>query len=486
MRVSLLIILCALAWFGIGPARAAGTCNATTRVCSDRQAAYTAAMGNDVMMSQCSWGAEQRGPVLLNGSGYAKERRCKSSNGVDWFAWIRVDIPTNPIWTWAQECPSGKTWNDSLKQCFSPQECLARNADLPDHPTVRNYANACVAGCRIKANGPTVGVDGLFTGLYQYSGDICTASPPSLPEVPREEEKKDPPQECKPAENGMTFCLKPDGQHCATASNGRQVCWRPGETGEKDDGSVRQKRDPGTEPIPPNLSLPNGDNLQPAEGPITKTTTITSSDGTVRSITTTIKNYTTVSGADAGPKNEGQSSSGTDSPSNDEGDPNTLTGGTTCAQPPVSTGDPILGSIALQTWKTRCQGEDNKASGGGDCQALFQCSGEEILCTLAMEKRKERCDYEARRALDTNALEAIASQPDGTEGINVGDMFHSFDRGDVNENLLGGGAGGQCEFTFTLGGQRLEMTPEWWDVVRMISMLMVAFAYLWIARQLGG
>lgn len=384
-------------------------------------------------------------------------------------------------------CPGGygpDLYN--LGECNTEQKCLARNASLAMDDTIRPFKSGCIGGCDMQMEvGPngSVGVDGEYTGHFEYTGAACSAGQPK-PITP--EQAKEPPQQKCSQQGSFKFCIKPNGEHCYSGSAGRQNCWKPGETGEKTDGPLLQKRNAGPTEIPPNLNLANGDTLVKNGDALTKASTFTSSSGSVTTITTTTTNYNTVSGTNAGPTNQGESASGDGSgQEGKEGEENGLTGGTSCDAQPVATGDPILGSIALQTWKTRCQGEDNKSSGSGNCEAVFQCSGEEILCSLAMEKRKERCDYEARRLADTNALNAMATEPDGTEGINVSDAFHSFDGGDINENLLGGSGGGQCDFSFTLGGQSLEMGPEWWSVVSLIYALMVAMAYLWIARQLG-
>ncbi|KGM56252.1 hypothetical protein N800_08585 [Lysobacter daejeonensis GH1-9] len=317
----------------------------------------------------------------------------------------------------------------------------------------------------------------VYRGVMEYTGDPCGAVPID-PNWDTPEKNNDiPKQECQQV-GTFTMCKKPDGQHCASASNGRQFCWKPGETGEKTDGPVMQKKNAGPTEIPPSLSLPNGDTLQ-KQGDSVKTTTTTNNSTT----TTTTTNYTTVNGTNAGPTNQGESSSG-DGSGQEGGQENGLAGGVSCDAPPVATGDPILGSIALQTWKTRCQGEAHKSSGAGDCEALFQCSGDEILCSLAMEKRKERCDYEQRFTADNQALADIAAQPDGTEGLNLSDIHLSVDRGQINENLLGASSG-QCDLTFTLAGQSIDFPPEFWTVMAMIKMLIVAMAYMWIARQLG-
>lgn len=74
-----------------------------------------------------------------------------------------------------------------------------------------------------------------------------------------------------------------------------------------------------------------------------------------RTSITTITNYRTESGANAGSENSGESSGGTSGNDGDgkDGD-GSASGGESCDSPPVMSGDPVNMMIARQAWETRC------------------------------------------------------------------------------------------------------------------------------------
>lgn len=354
-------------------------------------------------------------------------------------------------------CPPPTVWNDSLKQCFDPSECLDRNSELGTgglSPRVSAVTSKCVAGCTFKMESgfqtDTVQAMGgpvtFYRGVMQYDGNVCS----TLPMADEQEPKSPPKQECTQAGAGQTFCVKPNGDHCHTASTGRQICWGTGETGEKTDGDSKQKRDAGPNPIAPNLNLPNGDTLQPKGDPITSVTNTSTTN-----ITTTTTTYNTVNGtntgtpstpgtpgSDSGEPADGSGGGGTGSGSGNGDEPGSASGGGNCdpASQPVVTGDPLLAMITLQTWATRCAVESKDAvTSTGDiasCASPFTVTGPPKSAELLKLKaiRKTICpaegegttnvdqygDNEASAWFTAESMGVVTDgEPTGTEGLDT-------------------------------------------------------------------
>jgi hypothetical protein len=354
-----LIFAVLLLWCGMGKAHAACSWSGSTAMCATRQEAYAEmiAFGERLKaeFEQVNPGqtgsyclipitTEPRVVMVFTGGGRACDRYNANGSG-----------------TWVNECPAGSQWNEDTKTCHDPQQCLAKNDSLSNSiATVQGSTNGCFDGCAmsmgtdyitrtLSGGGQQVTV---FQGQMRYTGAPCatTTAPP-----------EDRTPKCAPV-NGMTFCHREDGQLCGQASTGKYVCWRPGETGEKGDGPTKQIRQPGTEHVPPNLQLPNGDQLSKS-GP---TITTNQSGGLPGqppvNITTNITNYNTQSGADAGPSNEGETPEGEEG---EEGEEGSASGGANCNAPPVCSGDPVNCAVLDQQWRARCGTTKGDANGDG-------------------------------------------------------------------------------------------------------------------------
>jgi hypothetical protein len=83
------------------------------------------------------------------------------------------------------------------------------------------------------------------------------------------------------------------GKRSVSSRTGNSARVRPGETGQKTDRDVAQKRNPGTDTTPP--TPPPGETMNPKYPPQTTTTTVNNT-----TITTTLTTGTTGSGTDAG------------------------------------------------------------------------------------------------------------------------------------------------------------------------------------------
>lgn len=340
-------------------------------------------------------------------------------------------------------CPSGQTFQTATKTCYSPQKC---NAMAPLGAGVAKGGGfaVCNDGCEFRSGGAQLEVtfgDGTkMTPATSWTptGQPCAANAPPPPDVAKK-------QECTTLPGGISGCLKPDGQHCYTASTGKQICWRPGEVGEKNDGPVKQKTDPGNQPIPPNLQLPSGDSLVQQGTP---TTTTVNNNTSNTSSTTTTTNYKTANGTNAsGGSSAGDAGEpGDGSGSGENGEGTGASGGANCEEAPVVTGDAALGMVATQSWATRCAVEaGNAAKVTGvvdDCTQPFSVEGTNANALKLRAMRKQLCKDDANGNGKSDWTEKDGTEEGGTDNDN-GNMGIGF-KG-VSSDLLdlsGFGSGG--------------------------------------------
>ncbi len=171
-RLTLALVLVALAWLGYSP-DAQAACNEATYVCATREEAYNRAGANTgVEESACVNGgqvvvADEHGPEGTGtASGYAKWRRCRTNNG-SWFPWDRPLAPGNPVWGWSQECPADKPWNESTKTCGAPK-CPAGESSGPRPGTSDNVGLVgglrCQGECEVVYQRNGLYIEGIMTG----------------------------------------------------------------------------------------------------------------------------------------------------------------------------------------------------------------------------------------------------------------------------------------------------------------------------------
>lgn len=313
-RVVYVVVALVLAWVGIGRAQAqdySGCYNVALQgsACPHKGDAYTNAEA----------AANDRNARLYPTQGYQVEFHSEGvQSGTHLVVYYGIKNPgggyvdtTYRTWPKDAGCPAGTEWDESSKTCHDPQECLSK-PPLGETIIRGGQFQACSGGCVFEPNAPlTIAVGdgaGAFTvsSGWEPTGAACTVG--EATPAP-----SDQPQECVPV-GGQTMCVKPDGDHCYSAGTGRQICWDPGETGEKTDGPVKQRRDPGETPQPPTPPT-NGDTLEQQGEPIK---TVTSGGG--RNITTITSNYGTASGADAGGSNQGQTGTGDGDGEGDDGE----------------------------------------------------------------------------------------------------------------------------------------------------------------------
>ena len=391
-------------------------------------------------------------------------------------------------------CPVGTEWFNELGQCDKP--CDQRNADLggPNRAPrlTSTTSDDCKGGCKYVVDGEvtthsifanlagqgSVQTGQSFQAQWYYPGDRCTVTPP---QGPPEEERQ---EQCTPASAGQTFCQWPNGNQCHTASTGRTICWTPGETGTKTDGSVSQTKSIGNQP-PGTI-----------EGSSHTSTTNVTTTNTSSSTSITINNHTTNNGSPAGPANQGTPAGSSGGPSNGSGsgsgsgpgtgpgdgdgdDENESSGGGDCDSPPVSSGDAILGQIAVQTWHTRCNTEKGTLSGTGECSEHgtvvgFMCTGDQVLCEQTLRARELACKAELARREWTG---------DGDTGEDEGDVQTVWGDGEEGPALDSGGFGWgrNCPQLPQVFGRSIQV-PFLCDSLQLIGTLVLLLAYFHAGR----
>lgn len=469
--------------------------------CPSRQEAYSGAMARG--QHECSrivWPYSCLEPVITptlqgNGGSYMVQiRREDVRNG----AVVLINAGQR---FWSVMCPNGGEWNEELKRCFDPNECLARNQEDGFRnvgPIVRGFSEACLNGCQWRMMPGTGGcvtiahVDGGRTcwGEFEFSGNVCGVPPPPPPVAPRNPE---PPQECQQASHNQSFCLKPNGENCYTASTGRQICWEPGETGTKTDGDTAQIRRAGTEaPHPENPNLPSGDKLAPSGDPITTTTTRNNSGGGATVIVTTTQNHTTEQGTNAGTGKDGEPGDGSGAPDGKgDDDKGTADGGGDCdSRPIIRGGDPVIAMVADQAWATRCAveaGNAAKVTGDvGDCKSDFSVEGDNANAHQLRAMREQICGEgeRAERTGDGDALGSAAGELESEFGENVFGSFGGDGQG-INPNWLGFG-GGCPVISIDMGPLgTFQPPPMFCSVVAALALLFQLVAMVWALQIVG-
>lgn len=381
-----LVLLCMVVggwFFSAGAAFAANNCSTNWQIgndnCDTREQAYAAAMAAADGRCVYYYGAANCAASTINEipwdgtkGGYEGCATSKAG-GQNCFnrRYYFQDCPAGTSWdgasgTCVSQCPNG--WADPLNpgQCLDADKCLARNAEIGANAGLARPSlttSRCVAGCNfaMDTTSPDYSVTKssisggaqatVYRGVMEYTGDPCTGGAPS---EDIEEPKKDLKQECTPV-GGQTVCRKPNGQECYTAgSTGNQICWNPGETGDKTDGPILQKRQPG-QPTPPNsVDLPNGDTATKTGDSINTSTTVINNGGNSTVISTTTTNYQTGSGANAGGTNQGEPGDGTGDKTQD-GNDETGSPSYDCTHAPVCSSTDSIGCAMLrQTWANHC------------------------------------------------------------------------------------------------------------------------------------
>lgn len=402
-----------------------------------------------------------------------------------------------------QECSAGFIWSESLKRCVT-DDCESLNgADkgMPLDPVVKPFRERCVAGCQLAMQAGTGGCTVLggvgggemhCTGVFQYTGEHCTADP-TEPDDPGPSPEAE--ETCTVGASGIKFCKKKDGRECFEASAGAMICWGVGETGQRSQGDTAQTRAAGSDaPTPTPPTPPETFDPTKTRGPETTTTTITNPDGSTRTITTTIINNTTTNGTNApGTPGSAPPQSGGDNDGDDDED--SASGGEDCDTPPIVTGDAILGMVATQAWATRCAVEAGNAAAVtgdvGDCKSPFSVEGNNANAEQLRALRAKICNdegriegdeagmrsYAATLESDIDAMESEFGESAFGEGTGIGSIVST---------RFGGGGGCPVISIQTPWGATWQPPPRFCDVIAALRLLFLAVATIWALRIVGG
>jgi len=445
-RVAYVLVALVLAWVGMGKAHAQqvddarcmgsaqeGAIASPQPLCSSQQLAYENT-GNWLRINRpTQWNGVITGPACIGNGRYCRYMTSIGGAYID----VRYYDSQGP-------CPGGGVWNDATKKC--DVACANRatdgSASFDDSLLVGNYCkDGCVYGVVLGAGetGTFKRVGGrAFVSGAKPTGSSCTTDTPTAIYDP------DKPV-CVSTGGGYSECVKPNGQHCVTSAAGRSLCWNPGDTGERitTDGTLGGDR----EKVPTTPTPPSNQN-----DPTTAVESTTNVNG---------QDYNTIitTGTGAGP---GQPNTGVpgDGDGNGEGegddDEGTASGGEDCNAAPVTTGDPVLGMVARQSWLERCGTRKGDADGDGVPDYLKPGPG----------------DGDGTDGNDEADAEGGKVKTVGL-GLNV------IDQG----GLFGGGAG-QCPTLGVLdfgifGTYSLDEQPWWCDLVALMrAAFLILGAYL--------
>lgn len=207
--------------------------------------------------------------------------------------------------------------------------------------------------------------------------------------------------------------------------------------------------------------------------------------------------------------NDGEADDDDDDPNNDS-EKETFSGGDSCTAPPSCSGSPVMCGQARIQWRIDCNTRKNRNVSGGSCAAMPVCTGEKCdavehtsmimqwRTACAVEKLtgqgtgspgggETTADYMAARdAANKAQADALAGGGDGHEGVDVADMWQTNGTGTFNPNMFGGGSSGQCSFSVPLeiAGKPITIDPAFWTLMSIIGWIVTASAYIWVAYLL--
>ncbi len=275
------------------------------------------------------------------------------------------------------------------------------------------------------------------SGTWKATGDTC-----STDDAPPKPEKKD--EYCHQAGN-YTVCKSKD-KTCVSTASGFRTC--ASDTANQQGHT--QTNNPRTEAAsisapdtPPNAPTNRpGENWQPSGG---STTNITNNNTGSTTNTTTYNNNGTPNGntptpGDGSGPGQGGSNGNGDGGGEGEGEGNSAGGGGDCATAPTTTGDPILGMIATQTWATRCateKGTGAKVTGDvTNCEAAFSVEGDSVQASQLRAQRAQLCGGKPGSGMGNSG-----DVHEGAEDVDgPGESFWKFDEDVIDKSGFGGGS----------------------------------------------
>ncbi|WP_171956051.1 hypothetical protein [Stenotrophomonas maltophilia] len=315
-------------------------------------------------------------------------------------------------------------------------------------------------------------------GTWKASGATCDTDLPAQPE------KKD--EYCHQS-GTYTVCKSPD-KTCITTASGFRTC--ASDAGNKTGHTATNN--PRTEGV--SISAPNtpanpptnrpGENWQPSGsgGNITNNNGNTTNNYNYYNNKGEPNGNNPTPGDGSGPGQGGSNGNGgtPGEGGGEEGNGNSAGGGGDCKTPPTTSGDPILGMIASQTWATRCateKGNSGTVTGDvGNCDAPFSVTGDSLQANQLRAQRAQLCRGGPGQGEGNNG-----NPHEGAEDVDgPGKWSWKFDESLIDKSGFGGGSCpqfGTVDFG-RFGAVSLDSVTWWCPLVaamRAVMLLLGAF-----------
>lgn len=341
----------------------------------------------------------------------------------------------------------------------------------------------CNKGCKMQPNlDPAVNFNisdsanpngiPIRRGTWKASGDVCDSSMPPQPE------KKD--EYCH--QSGSYQVCKSENKTCISTASGFRTC-ASDSANQKGHTATNNPRTEAASISAPNTP-PNAPSNRPGEDwqPSGGTTNITNNNNGNTTNTQNYHNRGTPNGNQptpgdgSGPGVGGSNGNGEQG----EGNGNQAAGGGNCKTPPTTSGDPILGMIAMQTWATRCEaerGNGGKVTGDvGNCDAPFSVEGDSVQANQLRAQRAQLCSGKPGSGEGSNG-----DPHEGAEDVDgPGKWSWKFDESLIDKSGFGGGSCpqfGTVDFG-RFGAVSLDSVTWWCPLVaamRAVMLLLGAF-----------
>ncbi|WP_401729601.1 hypothetical protein [Stenotrophomonas muris] len=449
------------------------------------------------------------GGVSLPGAAYAQSKNCTDlSGGCDEgeayaAAWAHArKMAENPSWstpcvnksnsqTYTGAAGSGSCGGNTIgtQSFFFIASCETRLDGEAGMINGTLYSGGvCNKGCKMQPNlDPAVNFSisdsanpngiPIRRGTWKATGGVCDSDLPPQPE------KKD--EYCHQSGN-YTVCKSKD-RTCISTASGFRTCASDtaNEKGHTATNNPRTEAASISAPnTPPNApSNRPGENWQPSGG----TTNITNNNNGNTTNTQNYHNQGTPNGNQptpgdgSGPGQGGSNGNGNvPGEGGNEGNGNSAGGGGDCKTPPTTSGDPILGMIASQTWATRCateKGNSGTVTGDvGNCDAPFTVTGDSLQANQLRAQRAQLCRGGPGQGEGNNG-----NPHEGAEDVDgPGKWSWKFDESLIDKSGFGGGSCpqfGTVDFG-RFGAVSLDSVTWWCPLVaamRAVMLLLGAF-----------
>lgn len=314
-------------------------------------------------------------------------------------------------------------------------------------------------------------------GTWKASGDVCDS------ELPPQPEKKD--EYCH--QSGAYNVCKSKDKTCISTASGFRTCASDtgNTTGHIATNNARTQA--------ASISAPNTPANPPTNRPGEKWEPSGSGGNITNNNGNTTNNYNYYNnkgepngnqptpGDGSGPGQGGSNGNGgTPGEGGNEGNGNSAGGGGDCKTPPTTSGDPILGMIASQTWATRCateKGNSGTVTGDvGNCDAPFSVTGDSLQANQLRAQRAQLCSGKPGSGEGNNG-----DPHEGAEDVDgPGKWSWKFDESLIDKSGFGGGSCpqfGTVDFG-RFGAVSLDSVTWWCPLVaamRAVMLLLGAF-----------